>query len=1471
MSILSPPGNSLLKPPAPSMPVKPQDDQRDVADSAVTRNRIYGDVLSAAQNLEPISNRRHTLSLRDVDYDKADGEFSLQKQKEAILGGKTLNRKIRGTWQLTDNATGELLDEREAVVAHVPYFTGRGTMINNGNEYTLSNQIRLRPGIFTRRKDNGEIEAHANILPGDGVAHRYFLDPAKGVFKFRMGQANIPLMPVLRSLGATDKQLREAWGPELVQANAQHDNPATLNKVYQKLVRRPEVDADNMTKQQAIAAALTAMKMDGEVNLKTLGQAYDKVDLDAILATTKKLLAVSRNEQEVDDRDHLAYQTFFGPEDLLSERIRKDYGGLRREVLRRASIAGNLKGVQSGALSKQLQAALLNSGLGQSLEEINPSDIFDKQTKVSRLGEGGIPSIDAVPDEARSVQPSHFGFIDPVRTPESFKAGVDAYVSYKLKKGRDGRIYAPFIDRKTGKQVYKSPQDLADATIAFPKEMNRQARRVGAMRGGKLGFYPKEEVDYILPHMENAFSGLGAMVPGKSAVKAQRMAMASRMFTQALPLQGAEAPLVQSGMPDDDRSFEELYGERMGAIRAKQGGTVVGADDSSIKVKYDDGTKDTIELYNNFPFNRKTFTHNTAAVRPGDTFGVGDLLARSNYTDEGGTTALGKNLSVAYIPFRGLNFEDAVVISEGAAKKLSSEHMYQKNLEVTDDYKTTKRDYVSMFGSKYGKDLLGRFDDDGVIKPGTEVNHGDPIILAAKRNELAKNKVHRKKQPTYSDASITWDHHSPGVITDVFKGPKGPTVLVKSISEMKVGDKISGRYGDKGVISDIIPDDEMPQNGEGKPYEVLLSPLGIISRTNPAQVAEAVLGAVAKKTGKPYKIKDFEDIEDLTQYAIEEARKHGIKSTNMVTDPATMKGIQSILSGNRFFMKLHHTAESKGQGRGTGGYTAEGTPAKGGPEGSKLVSLLDNNALLSHGATGVLRDAGAIRGQRNEAFWLPFMQGVTPPKPKVPMVYEKFVNQLKGSGINVIEDGTQTHIMALTDKDIDELAGNRFLESGETVKFEKGLEPIKGGLFDEKLTGGHSGTRWSAIKLPEPMPNPVMEEPIRRLLGLTQKKFRDVLAGKEDLGSLGSGPNAVVTALQKINVDKAIDNAREQIKSGRKTKRDEAVRRLGYLKSAKKLGIHPKDWVVNKVPVLPPKFRPVSTMSDKKLPLVADANYMYKELLEATGNLDEMKGVVDDVAEERLAVYDSFKAVTGLGDPVHPKLREKKVKGILKHVFGSSPKLGTLQRRLLSSKVDVVGRAVITPDPELDMDHVGLPEDRAWDIYRNFVARRLKRRGMPLTQALKQIEERSGLAREELVKEMSERPVIINRAPVLHKFGMLAMYPRLTKGNTLQISPLVVGGFNADFDGDAMQYHVPVDDKAVKEARDILLPSRALFSPADFKSPVHKPSQDYTGGLYAATHGPSEKRTRTFRSKRDMVAAYRRGEIDIDDPVEILT
>jgi DNA-directed RNA polymerase subunit beta len=1447
---------------------QPQTDpMRGFADIDKTRQSIYDSVLEAAHQMPEFKNNRYKMRLVDAQYVDND-KPTIAERKKAILRQETLERRLQGTWQLLDNDEN-IVDEKKLTMARIPKMTNGGTFVINGVEYTLANQARLRAGVFTREKQNGEIESHVNVMPGKGVSHRYTLDPAKGSFKMSLGQASIPLFPLLKTMGATDAQIRDAWGNELYEINAKQNDPQAVDKIANRMLRKADMQLDAEGKTAKLREMFNKMELDDVVTTRTLGKPYKNLSVDAMMDATKKILAVQRREAEPDDRDAMAYQMIYGPEDFFAERIRSAYK-IMNPALWKATFKGNLSSLAPNFLGKHVNAAILSSGLGQPSEEVNNAEILGQLTRMSRLGEGGIPSLDAVPEEARSVQPSHFGYVDPLLTPESLKVGVDSRLAANTMKGKNGKIYAKFLDVKTGDPTWKTPQDVADSVIAFPKELDDPNNNtVAALVSGKIKYVPRDSVEYTLPHMEDSFNPLVNMIPLKSTIKGQRVMMGARMLTQALPLRNAEAPYVQAGVPGDkDESFEERYGKYMGAISANVEGQVVAVTPDSVSVKGPDGKVVDHELHNNLPYNRKTYLHNTPIVQVGDMVKKDGLLAKSNYTDDKGATALGLNLRTAYIPYKGSNFEDAIVISQAAAKRLSSEHMYQHDTEFEDGLKHGKKNFIAMFPSTYDRDIMKQLDDDGVIKPGTVVTKDTPLILQIKEKERAHNQITRGRTPLYNDATLTWDHHDPGVVTDVEKTKKGIVVTVKGYAEMQVGDKLSGRYGDKGVIAEIIPDDKMPKDKEGRPFEVLVNPLGVITRTNPGQMVEAALGKITEKTGKRYAIKDFSNIQDMVQFAKDELKKHGMADLEDIEDPDTNHKISNIFTGNRFFMKLHHMAEHKGSGRGIGSYTAEESPAKGGPMGSKRVSLADNNALLSHGALEVLTDAGAIRGQKNQDYWAAFMSGKTPPQPRVPLVYNKFFEQLKSAGINPVRNGPRIQIMALTGKDIDHLAEGREITSADTVDWKEGLKPIKGGLFDETLTGGHNGNRWSYIKLHEPMPNPVMEEPIRRVLGLTQKKFADILAGREQLNEQ-TGPQAIQQALERINLPTAVKQAENEWRNGKRSTKDAALKRWSILKHTEQLKLNPTDWMLDKIPVLPPAFRPVSIMGATGKPLVADANYLYKEAFEANEALKDTSKFSKELGDERTALYKSFKAVTGLGDPINPKNQERGVKGVLKYVFGDNPKFSVMQRKLLSTTVDVVGRGVITPNPDLDMDQVGLPETKAWDIYKPFIVRRLSRRGVTPMRAAELVESKDKMARDALLQEMDDRPVIITRAPVLHRYGVMAFKPQLVKDETLQVSPAIVTGFGADFDGDTMNYHVPVSDGAVKDAMEKMLPSKNLLAAKSFK--VHQvPKNEYQGGLYHATAFVSNKPERYFATKADAIRAYRNGEIGSDQKVVIL-
>ena len=1454
---------------------------RTIGDIDRERDAIFHTVLEQVSKLEPVTNARYTLSLSDIKYTGPQVPTKAE-HKKALLSNSYLTRKLWGTWTLTDNATGQPVAKRQAVIAHVPYLTSLGTFAKGGNDYTLAHQLRLKPGVYTRWQDNGELEAHVNVEGGMGS--RIFLEPKTGIFKVKFGQSNLPAVDVLQILGATPDQLKEAWGEKLYNVNVLKTDPKALNKLYSKISYNGTEAASPEEKREAIRAAFDRMRLDPEVSQYTLGKPYDKVGIDTILTTTKKLLAINNGKAETDSRDDMTFQKILGPEDILAERFTKS-GATLRQQLWRLTKSGRLDKMPGGIFDKLVDSALIGTGLGMPIEEVNPVEIFDNQFRITRLGEGGIASLTAVPDSARDVHPSQLGFIDTIRSPESMKVGVDGRLVNYLRKGIDGKLYTELRDRE-GKKVWRSAQDVAASVVAFPNELASGKKYVAAISRGKMFMVPRDKVQYELPFAQRTQHAIGNLVPMMSAVKGQRAVMAARMMTQALPIEKAEAPLVQAGMPNRrDMSFEELYGEHMGAIRAKEGGVVVAVTPEKLVFKNGLGEKKEIELYHDMVFNRKTGFTQTPVVQVGDVFKPGQLLAKSNFTDDNGTTAIGLNAKVAYLPFKGRNWEDAIVISRSFANRMSSIHYYKNKLDIDPTTIVGKERFLAAKPGKYTKTQLDNFTDNGVIKPGTEVHTGDPLILALNKVNPTEAQLKAGKKSSLHDSSLTWEHHDPGIVTDVYASPKGMQVIVKTKSAMGVGDKLSGRYGNKGVVGYIADDDELPTLPDGTKPEVLYSPLAIVGRVNPAQVVEAWLGKCAAKSGKRYAIKDFGEIKNYVEFAQNELKKNGLKSTEDLideTDPDNPKVIPHVLCGNSFLMKLHHTVESKAQSRGIGSYSMDHQPAKGGADGAKRIGIMELNALLGHGAIENINDMRLIKGQQNYDYWRQYVGGYTPQAPAVPYVYDRFINYLKGSGINVIRDGHRFNIMALTGKDIDNLCGNRELkgikdsrtglQTLSTVAWDNNMKTVKDGLFDENATGGHGGNKWSYIKIDDKLPNPVMELPLRLMLGMTEAKFRDVMAGKEET-AYGTGPKAIYEAAKHLDIDTELERARRDIESGKRTYRDAAVKRLGYLKTAKSLGQQPVDWFTDKVPVIPPFFRPVAELGGSKLPLVADPNYLYKDLFDANQTYKANKQWFGEKESGDLAltVYDNFKAVTGIGDPVTTESKSRQAKGLLKAVFSDSgPKYNMIQRQILGMPVDFSGRSIIAPDPDMDMDQVGIPENIAWDVYRPFVLRRLRQYGRSGMQALQEVEDRTPAAKEPLQKELEARPVIMNRAPTLHKFGIFAAFPKLTSGDHIHMNPFVCGGLNADFDGDAMQFHVPTTREAVEEAIEKMLPSRNLLATATFKN-MPDITKENLIGLYEATRpGASKAPVRTFATKEEVIRAYREGRIGPADRVRIL-
>lgn len=919
-----------------------------------------------------------------------------------------------------------------------------------------------------------------------------------------------------------------------------------------------------------------------------------------------------------------------------------------------------------------------------------------------------------------------------------------------------------------------------------------------------------DKVRYEFVSPNQFFSNVINLLPMQNSVTAARAFYEHKFITQALPIKNGESPNVQS-LKDADKneSYEDYLGKKTGVVTLdddEDSADILDVTPDYIKYKNNKGEIKTKNLYNNFAFNRKTMLTNYANVKKGQHIErnkdnkQSPILAKTNYTDDNGTLNMGMNARVGMVPYKGWSMDDAVVISEDFAKKLTSQHMYQYNEEDDKNIKTGKNHFKTLYPDKYSKEQLENIDDNGVIKVGSKVNPGDPIIVSTKARTVTSNdanlgRLSKYLKNTRTDASQVWDHSGPGIVTDVTKTRDGYKVNIEADLPTQVGDKLSTRAGNKLTISKIIPMNEMPRTMDGKPLDVLFNQLGLVSRVNANTMYEAMLGKVAEKTGKKYKLPTFNTKDNAKWYDFveNELKKNNLSDVEEVYDPLLGRKLdQPIAVGNAYFLKLHHTSESKISSRGQGIYSQDEQPVKGGEEGmkSKRHSGLENAAILSSGAYNILKDAIHLRGQRNDDYWRKVRMGQTPTlAAKSPFIWDKYLAIMQGSGINTkrTDNGESIQATPFTDKDFDQFNPVE-IQNDNIVDF-KTMRPLEGGLFDPAMSVAN---KWGKITLDQHYPNPAFEDTIISLIGIKKSTFNDIMSGKETLRKYGTGPEALYKALKDIDIDRDFEQAKQDFKYGPKSKKQNALNRIMALDGLKRNKMSPEEFMISKVPVLPPKFRPYSIMGDTFLP--GDANELYQDVFNMANTQKEIREELGD--EEAIAnsdnVYKSLKALYGYGEPNNTKLKQRGVSGFLQKLIGGTSKFSQWNRSVISKPVDFSARSVIDPNPEISMDEMVLPYSMGIEIYAPYIQRELSKRGYSLKESLKHIKDQDKVAREALETVAKDRWVTASRAPTWIKFGYLGFKPRFHNYNNILINPIISSGTGGDFDGDAQLGHVYV-------------------------------------------------------------------------------
>jgi DNA-directed RNA polymerase subunit beta' len=490
--------------------------------------------------------------------------------------------------------------------------------------------------------------------------------------------------------------------------------------------------------------------------------------------------------------------------------------------------------------------------------------------------------------------------------------------------------------------------------------------------------------------------------------------------------------------------------------------------------------------------------------------------------------------------------------------------------------------------------------------------------------------------------------------------------------------------------------------------------------------------------------------------------------------------------------------------------------------------------------------------------------GHTPPPPKVPFIFNKFISHLQGAGVNVVQQGSKFYIAPQTDKDIVALSQGEIKEPLSYKLKKDDLIPEDGGLFDPTLVGIH-GDHYNHVSLHHRIPNPMSEEPLRKLLKMTKASYDDAVASGE-----------IEKKLKAINLDGKIDELKKFIASQRKSGRDDAVKALSFLTMLKSKGLTLDDMMLSKVPVIPAQYRPVMAQGDQVL--TADINELYKDLMLVNKSLGDAKDIPEvdpaHIQTARKQIYNGVKAVYGLGEPIQQKSIEKSYKGLLASALGlqgGSAKESMFQAKVVNKPIDLVGRAVLLPDSNLDLNQSSIPQTVAWNIFSPFVIRRLVRQGVPATKAREYLDHKHPLALAALHEEMADRPGIVTRDPQLSKYNFQGMYLKMNpdpKDFSIKLNPLVFKGYGGDSDGDQLNVQLPASDEAKEEVKEKLLPEKNLIYHRTF-SPIYTPSNEAATGLFAASFEDKKNKPAKYNSADEVVRDFLAGKLDIGDRVEL--
>ncbi len=1458
---------------------------KDITEANAQNETLQKYVIDYIIKQFPVEGKTNTLELKEISLDASKIDpMDLPLQKDIKLKGGTWALPIYGSLVLRNNKTGEVIDEsKKTRLLNLPIVTNRYSMIIDGSEYQTINQLRLKSGIYTRVKENGDLESWFDLEKGYNF--KMIFDPETKLFYLVLANRKFKVYPILKALGFPDEDIKRAWGKEIYEENQRLGLNKDLKEIpdlVEKLTKKRPANYEEAMK--GLIDYLDYTKVDKETTKLTLGESFEKVSAETLFATSKKILGILRGTEKPDERDSLVFKNIYTPASLLGAFMDKKVPAIEASLKYRTDSKTQIKDIiSSDTYTKPFKSFYTTGDLSSTPEQTNPISILNEWRKTTVMGTGGVKSDHAITLGVRDVHPSHFGFLDALGSPESGRVGVTLPLAVDV-VSTDDNILRKQVVLSSGKKKYITPTEAANLAIAFPDQWvwkdgkpASKHSKVNVMRNGEVVAVPPKEVDVWIENSWSLWSWPTNLVPFLPNDDAVRASFGSKMTSQAIALDKQESPNVESrigGGKLGDITFEQAIGKYLSPIVPYElkKGTVTKITDDYVFIKPDgQKTEDKIGLFNNFPLNRETFLHSVPKVKVGDEVRAGDILAHLNFQDpKTDGLAYGLNVNVAYMPWKGMNYEDSCVITESLAKEMTSTKIITESLLVGKEGILNLKKFRVYFPGIIDDKAADILDEEGIVKVGSWVEPNQIIMAYMEKKDLTDSErilrsMNKSMYVPYANRSVSWHGANKAKVIYVNRLSGGKIVAhLKESSPMVVGDKLAGRHGNKSIVSRIIPDDEAPHTIDGKRIDLILSPNGVPGRMNAGQLLETAAGKIANSTGKKYLIDNFDGENHLKDIQAK-LKEHGLKDKDILLDGKDGKPfLNPVFNGNQYILKLMHTVDHKSKSRSYGSYSIEEQPSRG-DEGGQKVDPLSTFALLAHGARENLREFAAVKSQKNDEIWAAIQTGQPIPPPRSNFAFEKLLVQLQGAGINVTKKGNTMTMEPMIDSEILAMSNGKITDAGKML-IGKNLDAIKGGIFDKDILGGVKGKKWGHIELEERMPNPLYQKPIMVILGLTDPQFKRVLAGEEKLSNGLTGPKGIEKMLHDLDVEGEFEKAKKDLVSAPRNGVNRLNQRVRYLEAIKRFNKNPADlYMLKYVPVMPPIYRPIMALGSGDTN-VAPINHNYRFLALASNDLKHYKsiGVEKEFGPKaRLALYEELSNTIGLSQSGRPDIA-RKTEGIVMSIAGkNTPKFGYAHNKLWGKRQDLSGRSTITLDPSLGLDEVGLPANIYKKVFLPFAVREMVNQGLTPLEARQQVIDDSPLAQNAFEIAMKNRPVLMNRAPSLHKHSVQAHIAKPTSGASIKLNPLIVTGYNADFDGDTMSVHVPISGPAVEEAYT-MLPSRNIWQAGSKANvPASAFSKDYMLGLWQLTKEEAAS-SYSFKTLAEANAAYKADKIKMN-------